>query len=197
MNSIREIFKHSKLQKFFHSNENLVKSHLHIWEIDIVQLRLSIKEIWYIERYNKEFIISCNNFLNLFNHNHNYYYKNITFNSIQVSDKVANNCLVLHNSEKTEKRWYLKTWNFIKFKEWETRISIFDKIINLIKQKDFSVRNIQKLWITQLKSRNIYWYIKELWIFEINNENNNHKIYHFDRLNLIDKAIINEFLESV
>jgi len=55
-----------------------------------------------------------------------------------------------------------------------------------------------KLWISQKVSREIYEYLKDVWIFSINPENNTEKVYNPEMLENFTKEILDEMIwESV
>lgn len=193
--NVLDIIFHSWLNKFFYTNNELVFSLLEKKSYTVIQLNLTIKQISYIKDNFDNFIKILENILFTYNKSWNRYFKNITFNTIKRWNEVFNNCIFLYNSKNNE-IWFQDTKNFIKIwnqkKEvvWKT---IYDKIIDLIYQKDLSVRNLIKLWIIQIRAREIYNFLKEKEIFVISEYNNNHKLYNYDKLKNISK----EALETI
>jgi len=191
--NILDIVYYSGLNKFFYTSDELVLSVLEKDKYTIIQLNLNIKEVSYIKNNFENFILILENILFTYNQSWNKYFKNIAFNTIQRWNDFFNNCVFLYNSKSNE-GWFQETNNFIKIwtekKEivWKT---ISDKIIDLIYQKDLSVRNLMKLWIIQIRAREIYNFLKEKNVFYISENNHNHKLYNYDNLKNISKEVLN------
>ena len=80
----------------------------------------------------------------------------------------------------------------------ELEKTLHDEIILLVEKRELSVRKIMKLWISQKMSREIYEYLKEIWVFSINPENNTEKVYNPEMLENFTKEVLNEMIwESV
>lgn len=186
---ILEIIKCSGLNNFFYTRDDLV-----LWVIEnekyvVIQLNLKIKEISYIKENFEDFIKILEKIIFTFNQTSNKKFKNITFNNIKDKWKIYNNCIFLYNSSNWES-WYRTTKNTIEIyspKAENRQRNLYEKVLNLIISKDISVRNLIKLWIIQIRARELYNFLKEKSIFEISKYNNNHKIYYLDNLKLISK----------
>lgn len=193
-----DIIYHSWLNKFLHTNDELVKDTLESNIYCIIQLNLTIKDISYIRNNFDEYILILENILFTFNQSWSKYFKNITFNSIKRWDKIFNNCIFLYDSENSE-NWYKKTNNFISIWNQKKEIvwkTISDKIIDLIYKEDLSVRNLMKIWIIQIRAREVYNFLKEKEVFVISDYNKNHKIYNLDKLEKISKEAFNSILSA-
>lgn len=193
---LRETFQNSHLQNFFQTERDLIKQFKRWNSFDIVILDLYIKDISFIEKRYKVFMKSCENFLQLWNYNGERYYKNITFNSVKIWETIIPHCLILINTENIDKLWFFKTWDYIKFenKSKDFKKSLYENIILLITEKKISVRKLMKLWITQKKAREVYTYIKNLWIFNIDEWDNNKKYFYLENLDLLNENEINHIL---
>jgi hypothetical protein len=195
---ILDIVYYSWLNKFFYTGEELVKSVLEMDKYTVIQLNLTIKEISYIKNNFENYIQILENVLFTYNQSWNKYFKNIAFNTIQRWDEIFNNCIFLYDSKNNE-IWFQNTNSFIKIwtqkKEivWKT---ISDKIIDLIYKKDLSVRNLIKLWIIQIRAREIYNFLKEKEVFSISEKNHNHKLYNSDNFKTISKETLNTIISS-
>jgi len=153
----------------------LFKSHKELKNADIIQLNLSIDDIYWVETSEREFMKACENFLSMFNYSTWKYHTNIT-----------------------GKWWYIKTGNIIKMQKRELEKTLHDEIILLVEKRELSVRKIMKLWITQKISREIYEYLKDIGVFSINPENNTEKVYNPEMLENFTKEILDEMIwESV
>lgn len=197
MNKIEEIVFSSHLQKFFHTEKNLIVSYKRIPYWDIIQLNLTITDISYIERDYVGFAKACENFLNLWNYASGKHFKNITFNTIQTKEHTVPYCLLCFNSQKFKKYGFLKSRKFLKFQEQKVdqlEKNDFERILDLIYAEEISVRKIMKLWIRQKAAREIYAYIKNLGIFSLHLEDNNKKKYYFENLHFIEKEDIEEII---
>ena len=76
-------------------------------------------------------------------------------------------------------------------KDGDIKKDITQKIFDLIQNKNLSVRNLIKLWIIQIKARELYNFFKQKEIFVINENNKNEKIYNFEKLKNISKKWYN------
>lgn len=198
MNNIKMIIDKSVLPKFFRAEETLFKSHKELKNADIIQLNLSIDDIYWLETSERDFMKACENFLSMFNYSTGKYHTNITFNHLQVGDKVGKNCLILNTYPEAWKWWYIKTGKIIKMQKKELEKTLHDEIILLVEKRELSVRKIMKLWISQKMSREIYEYLKEIWVFSINPENNTEKVYNPEMLENFTKEMLDEMIwESV
>ena len=191
--NVLDVIYYSWLNKFLYTNNRLVQSILEMDKYTVIQLNLTIKEVSYIKNSFEDYILILENILFTYNQSWNKYFKNITFNTIKRWDEVFNNCIFLYDS-KNNKIWFQKTssfitiWNQKKEIIWKT---ISDKIIDLIYQKDLSVRNLIKLWIIQIRAREVYDFLKEKEIFVISEYNKNQKTYNNDNIKNISKEALN------
>ena len=191
--NILDVIYYSWLNKFLYTNNELVQSVLEMNKYTVIQLNLTIKEVSCIKNSFEDYILILENILFTYNQSWNKYFKNITFNTIKRWDEVFNNCIFLYDS-KNNKIWFQKTssfitiWNQKKEIIWKT---ISDKIIDLIYQKDLSVRNLIKLWIIQIRAREVYDFLKEKEIFVISEYNKNQKTYNNDNIKNISKEALN------
>lgn len=196
--NILEIIYYSWLNRFLYTNTSLVKSVLEMDKFYIIQLDLTIKEISFIKNNFEEYVKILENILYTYNQSSNKYFKNITFNAVIKDNIVYNNCIFLYNC-KTDEVWFIKTLNYIKISNKKKKINlktIYDKIIDLIYKKDLSVRNLIKLWIIQIRAREIYNFLKEKEVFIISEYNNNSKRYIFDNIKNFSKNDIDDILHS-
>lgn len=111
-----------------------------------------------------------------------------------IWEEIFKNCIFLYNSKKYE--WFIKTGEIIKIK-WETKTNentLLNKIISLIYKKDISVRNLIKLWMSQIRARELFNFLKEKEVFKIQEDNKNIKTYDFEKLKNISKNDIERFL---
>lgn len=187
--NILDIVYYSWLNKFFYTSDNLVQDILEKDRYCIIQLNITIKELSYIKNNFESYTLILENILFTYNKSWNKYFKNITFNTIKRWDEIFNNCIFLYDS-KINEIWFQDTKNFIKIwveKKEIVWITISDKIFDLIYKKDLSVRNLMKLWIIQIRAREIYSFLKEKEVFSISENNHNHKIYNNDNLKNISK----------
>ena len=191
--NVLDVIYYSWLNKFLYTNNELVQSVLEMNKYTVIQLNLTIKEVSCIKNSFEDYILILENILFTYNQSWNKYFKNITFNTIKRWDEVFNNCIFLYDS-KNNKIWFQKTssfitiWNQKKEIIWKT---ISDKIIDLIYQKDLSVRNLIKLWIIQIRAREVYDFLKEKEIFVISEYNKNQKTYNNDNIKNISKEALN------
>lgn len=191
--NILDIVYYSWLNKFFYTSDELVQDILEKEKYCIIQLNLTIKELAYIKNNFENYQWILESILFTYNKSWNKYFKNITFNTVQRWDEIFNNCIFLYNS-KIHEIWFQDTKNFIKIwveKKEIVWITISDKIFDLIYKKDLSVRNLMKLWIIQIRAREIYNLLKEKEVFVISEYNKNHKIYNNDNLKYIPKNQLN------
>ena len=191
--NVLDVIYYSWLNKFLYTNNELVQSVLEMDKYTVIQLNLTIKEVSCIKNNFEDYILILENILFTYNQSWNKYFKNITFNTIKRWDDVFNNCIFLYDSKNNE-IWFQKTSSFIKIWSQKKEIiwkTISDKIIDLIYQKDLSVRNLIKLWIIQIRAREVYDFLKEKEIFVISEHNKNHKIYNHDKLKNISKEALN------
>lgn len=194
--NILDIVYYSWLNKFFYTSDNLVLDILERDKYCIIQLNITIKELAYIKSNFENYTLILENILFTYNKSWNKYFKNITFNTVQRWDDIFNNCIFLYDS-KINEIWFQDTKNFIKIwveKKEIVWITISDKIFDLIYKKDLSVRNLMKLWIIQIRAREIYSFLKEKEVFSISENNNNHKIYNNDNLKNISKKNLNTII---
>lgn len=194
MNNIKMIIDKSVLPKFFRAEETLFKSHKELKNADIIQLNLSIDDIYWVETSERDFMKACENFLSMFNYSTGKYHTNITFNHLQVGDKVGKNCLILNTYPEAGKWWYIKTGKIIKMQKKELEKTLHDEIHLLVEKRELSVRKIMKLWISQKISREIYEYLKDIWVFSINPENNTEKVYNPEMLEIFTKEMLDEMI---
>lgn len=196
--NVLDIVYYSWLNKFFYTSNNLVYSVLEKNKYCVIQLNLTIKEISYIKSNFEAYIQILENILFTYNKSWNKYFKNITFNTVQRWNEIFNNCIFLYDSKNND-GWFIETNKFIKIwtekKEivWKT---ISDKIIDLVYKKDLSVRNLIKLWIIQIRAREIYNFLKEKEVFSISENNHNEKLYNYDNLNNIPKEALNTIISG-
>ena len=194
--NVLDIVYYSGLNKFFYTSDELVKSILEMDEYCVIQLNLTIKEVSYIKNNYELYISILENILFTYNQSWNKYFKNITFNKVKRWNEIFNNCIFLYSSEK-KWDWFKKTNGNIvlSYKEpeviWKT---IYDKIFDLIYKKDLSVRNLIKLWIIQIRAREIYKFLKEKEVFIISENNHNYKTYDIEKYKKIWKNWINEII---
>lgn len=159
-------------------------------------------------------------FLFLHNHISEDFYPNITFAPVIVNgDWKAGSCIVLFKG-KTESgktpEWYRKLKSFClnistKTKDDKNKTNrdnenktepipitkeekIFNEILEMIEGECISVRKVFALWMKQWQSRLIYAKISELWLFEIDRENQNLKTYFPDKFELLTVETITEIL---
>lgn len=196
--NVLDVIYYSWLNKFLYTNNDLVQSVLEMDKYTVIQLNLTIKEVSCIKNNFEGFILILENILFTYNQSWNKYFKNITFNNIKRWDEIFNNCIFLYDSKNSE-IWFQKTSSFITIwtqkreMVWKT---IFDKIIDLIYRKELSVRNLIKLWIIQIRAREIYNFLKEKEIFVISEYNKNHKIYNHDNIKNISKETLNVLISG-
>ena len=191
--NVLDVIYYSWLNKFLYTNNELVQSVLEMNKYTVIQLNLTIKEVSYIKNSFEDYILILENILFTYNQSWNKYFKNITFNTIKRWDEIFNNCIFLYDS-KNNVIWFQKTSSFIKIWNQKKEIvwkTISDKIIDLIYQKNLSVRNLIKLWIIQIRAREIFSFLKEKEVFVISEHNKNHKIYNYDKLKNISKEALN------
>jgi len=196
--NVLDVIYYSWLNKFLYTNNELVQSVLEMDKYTVIQLNLTIKEVSCIKNSFEDYILILENILFTYNQSWNKYFKNITFNTIKRWDDTFNNCIFLYDSKNNE-IWFQQTSSFITIwtqkKEivWKT---ISDKIIDLIYQKDLSVRNLIKLWIIQIRAREIFSFLKEKEVFSISEKNHNHKLYNYDKLKNISKEALNTIISG-
>ncbi len=153
----------------------------------------------------------------LFIHNHksNYQFNNITLTTLLVNgSKRIGNCIVLFNArpkrDGTNPPGYRKVknlWYVVPTKTLEPNLNdgivpdisnieerIFKWITNLLNEKNFSVRRVNALWTKQWQARIIYSKASELWLFEIHPKNQNEKIYHEEKFELLTKDMVLDIL---
>ena len=138
------------------------------------------------------------NVLNLILKTYNDYfdinYNNITFNSVYLWEKILKNCIIFYNSKRIKESWFLISRNPLKIEIQKVienkEISIIDKILDLIINKNLSVRNLIKIWIIQMRARELYNFLKEKEVFVVDNNNRNEKIYFFENIKKIRKKHI-------
>lgn len=121
-------------------------------------------------------------------------YNNITYTDVYVWENILKNCIVFFNSTKINESWFLISKSPIKIKKLEKEKDFTDKVFDLIINKNLSVRNLIKIWIIQIKARRIYKFLKWKWIFVIDENNQNEKIYNFENIKNISKDDIKWFL---
>ena len=194
-----ELIKSSWLNNFLYNLNNLVIWYLEEKKYIVIQLWLSIKEIAYIKNNYSNFVKILETILFTYNQSWNNYFNNITFWNIKKWSDIFNNCIFLYSSNK-DKKWYRDVKSLITIKENikkdYTKLSIYQKIILLIKNKKLSVRNLIKIWIIQIRAREIYNFLKEKWVFEISKYNNNNKIYHLENINNFTENDINAIISG-
>ncbi len=176
---IEKIIHYSWLVKFLYTNRNLVSSYFQEKKYTIIQLDLDITEIAYISNNFDEFIKIAENILFTYNQSFWVNFNNITFWNVKKWENIYSNCIILFSSKKYD-YWFIKIYNNFIIKE-NKKITIYDKIEDLIKNKQLSVRKLMKLWLTQSKARNFYNILKEKWIIEISKYNNSHKTYNLEK----------------
>ena len=194
-----ELIKSSWLNNFLYNLNNLVIWYLEEKKYIVIQLWLSIKEIAYIKNNYSNFVNILETILYTYNQSWNNYFNNITFWNIKKWSDIFNNCIFLYSSNK-DKKWYRDVKGLITIKENikkdYTKLSIYQKIILLIKNEKLSVRNLIKIWIIQIRAREIYNFLKEKWVFEISKYNNNNKIYHLENINNFTENDINAIISG-
>ena len=205
MNEISEIdnlIKFSGINKLLYTSENITKFAIKTRSLFIIKLNLNHKQISFIERNNTKFIRALISFLSSFNSINDAKYNNITYTHPRINKRLFNNCVILYNSEKHPKS-YVFTENFkITLKNsflnenLEKDEELFLNIIDLIKNKKISVRKLEKLWLKQKVSREIFSYLKEIEVFKISDENKSDKIYNFDNIEKIDKILIKDKVKT-
>jgi len=79
---------------------------------------------------------------------------------------------------------FLNKSNIVKQKNNHSKANdiLIDGIIDLIQKENISVRNIIKLWIIQIRARELFDFLKQKEVFEIKDNNKNIKIYNFEKL---------------
>jgi len=199
MNEIEKIFWYSWLNKFLYTSKSLFKSVKNYKTIFIIELSINTEQIAFLENNFDDFVWILEKILNSFNKIYNWKsFKNITINKVFIWENLLNNCLILYNSKKEDK-WFIYSKNIIRIPEKKennqnTEDNIFNKILELILNKNISVRNLIKLWIPQIRARELFNFFKINKIFEISEKNNNHKIYNFNEMKKISKKDIETIL---
>lgn len=199
MNEIEKILWYSWLNRFLYTSKSLFKSAKNYKTIFLIELSINTEQITFLENNFNDFIKILENVLNSFNKVYNWKaFKNITINKVFIWENLLNNCLILYNSKKEDK-WFIYSKNIIRIPEKKennqnTEDNIFDKIINLILNKNLSVRNLIKLWIPQIRARELFNFFKINRIFEISKTNNNYKIYNLSEIKKISKKDIETIL---
>jgi hypothetical protein len=188
--NIEEIIHFSWLNKFLYTNKNLFNGFLDSKKYLIIQLNLSIKELSFIKKNYKDFVLILENILFTFNESWNKYFRNITFNTLKDWEKIHNNCIFMYSNNNWEawyqhKDWYIELKSKIKKQK-----NKYKEIEKLIIEENLSVRNLMKIWIIQIRAREFYNFLKEKWVFEISKYNNNHKKYYLDNFLEIEKNLI-------
>ncbi len=183
---ILEIINYSGLNKFLYKkiNEQIIQFYKTHDKYILIQLNLSVKELWFIKLNFDQFKEILDNLLFLYNNKWNNYYQNITFNTVTSWYTTYNNCIFIFKSN-NEKKWYIKTNSYIKLNnlipnQTNKKDELLINVINLIKNKNISVRNLMNLWIHQGGARNLYEFFKNKNVFKISEYNQNHKTYNLE-----------------
>lgn len=191
--NILKIVKIAGINIFFNTTDELVKSYEYKGNSFIITLNLFDSETWKVNDNFEDFKKVLEKLLFIFNNNTELYYKNISFNKIKIWDETYNNSIFLYNSEQNIS-WYFQIKWVIKFPARKEPVwkDIYDKIYDLAKNDNLSIRNLMKLWIKQTKARNIYTFLKENKIIVISKNNNNDKKYDLDKLSKFLKIAKNK-----
>lgn len=198
MNELEKILWHSWLNKFLYKTKWLIKNSYKIKNIVIVELDLWIEDISFINNNFDAFINVLNLILKTYNDYFDIKYNNITFNSVYLWEKILKNCIIFYNSKRIKESWFLISKSPLKFEIQKTienkKTDLIDKIVDLILNKNLSVRNLIKIWIIQIRARALYDFLKEKEVFIVDNNNRNEKIYFFENIKKIRKRDIEEIL---
>ena len=195
-NIIDTLLQESHLNKFFYSDTSLQKFHYN-WEyIAIIQLNISPSESKRIYQEQKTFQKLCQDFLELYKLSTGKYYPNIAFGTIVYKTSLFHNCLILFHA-KSGWKWYRTLSQSIQIGERDSskESSPFWKVIKLLHKKEISVRNLQKLGLTQKSARSLYAFLKEKWVFEISSMNNMEKIIHPENFHILKKEEIEAYFQ--
>jgi len=198
MNELEKILWHSWLNKFLYKTKGLIKNSYKIKNIVIVELDLWIEDISFINNNFDAFVNVLNLILKTYNDYFDIKYSNITFNSVYLWEKILKNCIIFYNSKRIKETWFLISRSPLKIEIQKIiekkEIDIIDKIVDLIINKNLSVRNLIKIWIIQIRARSLYDFLKEKEVFIVDNNNRNEKIYFFENIKKIKKKEIEEIL---
>ena len=198
MNELEKILWYSWLNKFLYKTKWLIKNSYKIKNIVIVELDLWIEDISFINNNFDDFVNVLNLILKTYNDYFDIKYSNITFNSVYLWEKILKNCIIFYNSKRIKESWFLISRSPLKIEIQKIienkEISIIDKILDLIINKNLSVRNLIKIWIIQIRARALYDFLKEKEVFIVDNNNRNEKIYFFENIKKIKKKEIEEIL---
>ncbi len=198
MNELEKILWYSWLNKFLYKTKGLIKNSYKIKSIIIVELDLWIEDISFINNNFDAFVNVLNLILKTYNDYFDIKYGNITLNSVYMWKKILKNCIIFYNSTKIKESWFLISRSPLKIEIQKIienkEIDLIDKIVDLIINKNLSVRNLIKLWIIQIRARSLYDFLKEKEVFVVDNNNRNEKIYFFENIKKISKKEIKEIL---
>lgn len=190
MKELLNIFWYSWLNKFLYTSKKIVKSFKDWKVIFIIELELDVKQITHIENNILDFSNILNIVLSTFNKTFCKEFKNITFNNVKLWEEIKKNCIILYTSKINDNTWFLKTNKIIELNIVKKQKNNFNKtndilvdgIIGLIHKENVSVRNLIKLWIVQIRARELFNFFKDKEVFEIKDYNKNSKIYNFEKL---------------
>jgi len=216
MNTLEKYFDISWIKKilWIKQNINIVnfifeeKKHL------FIILNLDLRQKNFIYQNKDIFTNKLNNFLHLFNSDNKKYF-NIWMNNTEINNILYWNTIILSNIKKII-NWYIpindlwlkynQNWVLTDFyllngrntpqknkkqRDAKNTSKYYSIVIELLENKNFSVRKLREHGINTQKSLIINDYIKKLKIFEIDLYDNKKKIYFLDRLNFIEETVIN------
>ena len=193
-NIIDSLLQESSINKFFYSHTSLQKLYYSGEYIAIIQLDITPSLSKRIYQENKVFQKLCNDFLELYKLSTGKYYPNIAFGTIEYQKKSFHHCLILFHAS-TGWKGYRNLSQRIQIWERESQkdTSLFGKVLQLLKKKDISIRNLQKLGLTQKNARELYATLKEKWMFEISQQNNMEKIMHPENFHFLKKEEVEAY----
>lgn len=194
MNELEKILWYSWLNKFLYKTKWLLKNSYKVKNIVIVELDLWIEDISFINNNFDVFVNVLNLILKTYNDYFDIKYNNITFNSVYLWEKILKNCIIFYNSKRIKESWFLISRSPLKIEIQKIiekkEMDIIDKIVDLIINKNLSVRNLIKIWIIQIRARALYDFLKEKEVFIVDDNNRNEKIYFFENIKKIKKKEI-------